>query len=101
MSERALSVPTPPALDQRRLQDATYTIRASSPSGPVLAHYDPAQQAGGICYLTGEIWAIYGPVGFGQFIATLGGRGIQVNDSDDLARWVATCTEHMGQSSLN
>lgn len=101
MSESKLYTPMPPELDHQRLQDAGFTIRGTSPNGPVLAHYDPVRLAGGICYLAGEIWAIYGPIDFGQFVATLGGRQIQMNDSHDLARWVVTCTERPGQSDLN
>lgn len=92
MNAKTMSVPIPPALDHARLADANFTIRGRSPKGPVLAHFDPVGQAGGICYLIGEVWAIYGPMPFGEFVASLGTRGIQVDDTDDLARWVTACT---------
>ena len=92
MSERHMSVPTPPVLDLDRLRDANFTIRAQGAKGPVLVHYDPARFTGGICYLVGEVWAIYGPLPFGEFVSSLGARDIHVPDSDDLARWVCACS---------
>lgn len=73
MSAKTVTVPMPPALSHERLSDPNYTIHAISPKGPVLAHYDPVMLAGGICYLVGDLWAIYGPLPFGEFVASLGG----------------------------
>lgn len=92
MSETTMYVPTPPVLDHERLADASYTIRGGGANGPVLIHYDPALGAGAICYLVGEVWAIYGPLAFGEFVASLEARGVHVGESDDHARWIAACT---------
>lgn len=90
--ESKLTVPHPPSLSFERLQDPSYTIRGNSQDCSVLVHYDPARSCGGVCFLAGEIWSIWGPLPFGAFVAALGGRGIQIPDGEGLARWVMACT---------
>lgn len=90
--DTTMHVPRPPQLSAERLKQPDYTIRARGPGGPVLAHYDPETQAGAVLHLMGELWAVYGPIPYAEFVATLGERGITVNDGDDLARWVTACS---------
>ena len=94
-----LSVPRPPSLDQTRLADPVYTVRGMAPGSGVLVHYDPLRACGGVCFLAAEMWAIWGPMPFGAFVAALGGRDIQIPDSDELARWVLACTSVPGEAT--
>lgn len=92
MSDTTMHVPIPPALDHRLLREPAYTIRAHSPGGAVLLHYDPNRHCAGVCYLANEVWAIWGPLPFAEFTSSLRERGIRVDDGDDLARWIAACS---------
>lgn len=92
MTDSTMHVPIPPALDNRLLRDPVYTIRGHAPGGPILAHYDPHRSCGGVCHLASEVWAIYGPLPFHEFVASLRERAIHVDESEDLARWIAACT---------
>lgn len=97
--ERKMYVPEPPALNAARLTDPTYTIRGLSERGSVLVHFDPARNCGGVCFLAGEVWAVWGPMTFGEFVSSLGSRGIRIADCDDLARWVLSCTSVPGEAT--
>jgi len=101
MSERRMIVFEPPRLDSLRLRSADYTMRATSPAGPVLVHYDPVQQVGAVLFLSAECWAIYGPLAFDGFVRSLQDRQITAPDSDDLATWVAACTPPPMADELN
>ena len=76
-------------------------MRATSPAGPVLVHYDPKQQVGAVLFLSVECWAIYGPMTFDGFVQSLHARRIVAPDSDDLATWVAACTQSAAAGELN
>ena len=97
--DRKMIVPEPPALDAARLSDPAYTIRGESSSGSVLVHFDPTRASGGVCFLAGEVWAIWGPMQFGEFVAALGNRGIRIVDGKELARWVLACTSAPGAAT--
>lgn len=101
MSERRLFVPEPPRLDPLRLQSPRFTIRAASPAGGCLVHYDPAQSVGAVFFLAVECWAIYGPLAFDGFVQSLRDRQIVAPDSDDLATWVAACSQLPMAGELN
>jgi hypothetical protein len=36
---------------------------------------------------------------FGEFVSSLGSRGIRITDCDDLARWVLCCTSVPGEAT--
>ena len=90
--ETRMTVPHPPALNPSRLKDPALTVRASGDAGPVLVHYDPAGQCGAVLHLLGEVWSIWGPLPFAEFVASLGERGIRIADGEDLVRWVTACS---------
>lgn len=93
MTAQRLFVPDPPRVDPLRLQSPRYTMRGMSEAGGVLVHFDPAQHVGAVFFLAVECWAIYGPIAFEGFVQSLKDRQIVVPDSDDLATWVAACSE--------
>lgn len=90
--DTTMHVPAPPQLSAARLQQPDFTILGRGPGGPVIVHFDPASQAGAVLHLRGAVWAVYGPIDYDAFVATLGERGIVIAEGDDLARWVTACS---------
>lgn len=81
MSSQRLFIAEPPRLDPLRLQSPRFTIRATSPAGGCLVHFDPAQSVGAV--------------------QSLRDRQIVAPDSDDLATWVAACSQLPMADELN
>lgn len=89
---RRMDLPAPPVLDPERLQEEAYTVRGQSNAGKVIVHYDPFRICGGVFFFAAEVWSIWGPLPFHEFVAALDSRGIQIAESDSLERWVAACS---------
>ena len=101
MSAQRLFVAPPPRIDPERLKSPEYSIRAASPSGPCLVHFDPAGNVGAVFFLSVEVWAIYGPIEFLGFVRTLAERRIVAADSHDLQCWLDACSPRQPAGNLN
>jgi hypothetical protein len=90
--ETSLQLPKVPSATT--LRDPRYTILDAS--GTRLVTWCPREQSGGVCHLEPRIWATLWPIDFASFLRWLSDRGVHMEQSEDLARWVDACTEVTG-----
>lgn len=94
MTESRVLAPAPPRVDLERLQSPRYTVRATSPHGEVLVHYDPTEGVGAVLFVGNGTWSVYGPaLHFADFVHSLRHRGIVSHDGEGLAEWVEACSQ--------
>lgn len=90
--ETSMTLPAPPMLSAERLTDPAYTIRSTGPHGRLLVHFDPERLCGGIFTFEAEHWMVLGPLTFREFVQALYARSVNLQDGEDLARWINACT---------
>lgn len=81
----------PQAPDRATLQDPRYTILDAT--GTRLVTWCPRNRAGSIYHAEARIWSTIWPVTFGDFMQWLETRGVCMDTSDDLDRWIEACTQ--------
>jgi|SRR6185312_12763933 len=80
----------PQAPEHTTLRDPRYTIMDDT--GLRLVTWCPRSRAGGVYHAEARIWATVWPVAFGDFLRWLHTRGVAMDHSEDLARWIDACT---------
>ncbi len=87
MTESALKAPRPTAPHPDTLADPLMTI-ADAEQGRLVC-YCPRNRCGAVLHIEAGLWAIYSPMSVGEFINTIGQRGIALPQGPDLERWLA------------
>lgn len=90
MSEAKHRTEVPRAPHPDTLRDPNFTILDAS--GTRLLCWCPVHRCGAVYAIEAAIWNLQVPIGFGEFLTALQGRGLVVDDSPDLVQWIDTCS---------
>jgi hypothetical protein len=85
--EQTTKIHAPPALRAEWLQADPRRLILSE-CGSYLVAYDPVTQAGAVYQQEAGIWAVYGPVGIGDFIRSLADRRVRLPGGMDACLWM-------------
>lgn len=83
---RRISVFAPKAPHPDSLADGELIIQNDAQQ--LLVMYCPRNRTGGLYYVEMGTWALQTPIAFGDFLAFLKQRDIQLPDGPDLQRWL-------------